>query len=32
MSLSKDFFPVGATYAPLPKATEVPIEEWPQDL
>ena len=30
--MSKDFFPVGATYAPLPKATEVPIEEWPQDL
>lgn len=32
MKLKNDFFPIGATYAPLPKATEVPIAEWPQDL
>lgn len=25
-------FPVGATYAPLAKATEVPIEEWDNDI
>ena len=25
-------FPIGATYAPLPKATEVDIEEWAEDL
>ncbi len=28
----KEFFPVGATYAPLPKATEVDIAQWPQDI
>ncbi|MBR4664095.1 MAG: beta-galactosidase [Lentisphaeria bacterium] len=27
-----DFFPVGASYAPLAKATEVDISEWPDDL
>lgn len=27
-----DYFPAGATYAPLPKATEVDISEWPDDL
>lgn len=27
-----DYFPVGATYGPLPKATEVDISEWPEDL
>lgn len=33
MSLRKiDFFPVGATYAPLPKATEVDISEWETDI
>ncbi len=32
MKFNNDFFPVGATYAPLPKATEVPIAEWPQDI
>ncbi|AHF92435.1 beta-galactosidase [Opitutaceae bacterium TAV5] len=26
------FFPIGATYAPLPKATEVDISEWPDDI
>ncbi len=30
--MKKPFFPVGATYAPLPKATEVDIAEWPQDI
>ncbi len=32
MKKMDDFFPVGATYAPLPKATEVDIAEWPKDL
>lgn len=32
MKFANDFFPVGATYAPLPKATEVPVSEWPGDL
>lgn len=27
-----NFFPIGATYAPLAKATEVDIEQWPDDL
>ncbi len=30
--MPKTFFPIGATYAPLPKATEVDISEWPQDI
>lgn len=32
MKPEKNFFPIGATYAPLPKATEVDISEWPQDI
>ena len=32
MKPEKDFFPIGATYAPLPKATEVDISEWPEDI
>ena len=32
MKPQKNFFPVGATYAPLPKATEVDPSEWPADL
>lgn len=32
MQKEHDFFPIGATYAPLPKATEVDLAEWPQDL
>ncbi len=27
-----DFFPVGTTFAPLAKATEVPVEEWEGDV
>ena len=30
--MTERFFPVGATYAPLPKATEVDIAEWPRDI
>ena len=32
MNFDRSFFPIGATYAPLPKATEVDIDQWPQDL
>ncbi len=32
MKPDKHFFPIGATYAPLPKATEVDITEWPEDI
>lgn len=30
--MKQPFFPVGATYAPLAKAAEVDISEWPQDI
>ena len=30
--MMQEIFPVGATYAPLPKATEVDPSEWPRDL
>ena len=30
--MTQQIFPVGATYAPLPKAMEVDPAEWPQDL
>lgn len=32
MKADPKFFPIGATYAPLPKATEVPVSEWPEDI
>ena len=32
MKADKNFFPIGATYAPLPKATEVDPSEWPADI
>lgn len=32
MKFTNGFFPIGATYAPLPKATEVPVSEWSGDL
>jgi beta-galactosidase len=32
MSMPPEIFPIGATYAPLPKATEVDISEWPDDI
>lgn len=32
MSIPENFFPIGATYAPLPKATEVDVAEWPGDI
>ena len=32
MKTVKNFFPVGATYAPLAKATEVDISEWDADI
>ena len=30
--MTPKIFPVGATYAPLPKATEVDPSEWPRDI
>ncbi len=30
--MNSSFFPIGATYAPLAKAAEVDISEWPQDI
>ncbi len=32
MTVPENFFPIGATYAPLPKATEVDMAEWPRDI
>ena len=32
MKKAQNFFPIGASYAPLPKATEVDISEWSDDL
>ena len=32
MKFTNGFFPIGATYAPLPKETEVPVSEWSGDL
>ena len=32
MNTLKDFFPAGATYAPLAKATEVDMSEWESDI
>lgn len=30
--MEQPFFPAGATYAPLPKATEVDPSQWPRDI